>query len=104
MHRSLCGWSQTTWTLTEPAPCLKCDLKRFAILLVRVFSCRFIGFHSLKWKVSLIGMKKTGVSFNPLVKSINHQVKDFLCRDVEIGSLAQTVENQPKFFANSMEV
>merc|ERR1719270_1063570 len=24
-------------------------------------------------------------------------------RDVEIGSLAQTVENQPKFFANSMK-
>ena len=35
---------------------------------------------------------------------INHQVKDFLCRDVEIRSLAQTVENQPKFFANSMKV
>ena len=65
---------------------------------------RFIDFHSLKWKVSHIGMKKTGVSFDPVVKSINHQVKDFLCRDVEIGSLAQTVENQPKFFANSMKV
>ena len=65
---------------------------------------RFIDFHSLKWKVSLIGMKKTGVSFDPLVKSINSQVKDFFCRDVEIGSLAQTVENQPKFFANSMKV
>ena len=49
-------------------------------------------------------MKKTGVSFDLLVKSINHQIKDFLCRDVEIGLLAQTVENQPKFFANSMKV
>ena len=89
--------------MNEPAPCLKLGLKRFAILIMRVFSCRFIGFHSLKWKVSHIGMKKTGVSFDLLVKSIITS-RTFFCRDVEIGSLAQTVENQPKFFANSMKV
>ena len=27
-----------------------------------------------------------------------------ILRDVELGSLEQTVENQPKFFANSMKV
>ena len=32
------------------------------------------------------------------------QIKNFLSRDVELGSLEQTVENQTKFFANSMKV
>ena len=32
------------------------------------------------------------------------QIKNCLSRDVELGSLEQTVENQPKFFANSMKV
>ena len=32
------------------------------------------------------------------------QIKNFLSRGVELGSLEQTVENQPKFFANSMKV
>ena len=32
------------------------------------------------------------------------QIKNFFSRDVELGSLEQTIENQPKFFANSMKV
>ena len=68
IHRSLCGWSQTTWTLTALAPYLKSDLN--ILILTDLFVFRFIGFHSLKWKVSHIGTKKTGVSFDLLVKSI----------------------------------
>ena len=32
------------------------------------------------------------------------QIKNSLSRDVELGSLEQTVGNQPKFLANSMKV
>ena len=33
-----------------------------------------------------------------------NQIKNFLSRDVELGSLEQNVGNQPKFLANSMKV
>ena len=32
------------------------------------------------------------------------QIKNLISRGVELGSLEQTVENQPKFLANSMKV
>ena len=42
--------------------------------------------------------------FNSTSPMHKDQIKNFLSRGVELGSLEQTVENQPKFFANSMKV
>ena len=42
--------------------------------------------------------------FNSTFPMHKDQIKNFLSRDVELGSLEQTLENQPKFFANSMKV
>ena len=42
--------------------------------------------------------------FNSTSPMHKDQTKNFLSRGVELGSLEQTVENQTKFFANSMKV
>ena len=42
--------------------------------------------------------------FNSTSPMHKDQIKNFLSRDVELESLEQSVENQPKVFANSMKV
>ena len=42
--------------------------------------------------------------FNSTSPMHKDQTKNFLSRGVELGSLEQTLENQTKFFANSMKV
>ena len=42
--------------------------------------------------------------FNSTSPMYKDQTKNFLSRGVELGSLEQTLENQTKFFANSMKV
>ena len=51
--------------------------------------------HILEWGMQV---------FNSTSSMHKDQIKNCLSRDVELGSLEQTVENQPKFFANSMKV
>ena len=52
--------------------------------------------------MSHIGVRNAGVLVN--FSKHKDKIKNILSRDVELGSLEQTVENQTKFFANSMKV
>ena len=52
--------------------------------------------------MSHIGMRNAGVLVN--FSKHKDQIKNIISMDVELGSLEQTVENQPKFLANSMKV
>ena len=52
--------------------------------------------------MSHIGKRNAGILVN--FSKHKYQIKNFFSRDVELGSLEQTIENQPKFFANSMKV
>ena len=52
--------------------------------------------------MSHIGVRNAGVLVN--FSKHKDKIKNILSRDVELGSLEQTVENQPKFLVNSMKV
>ena len=52
--------------------------------------------------MSHIGRRNAGILVN--FSKHKDQIKNLIIRDVELGSLEQTVENQPKFLANSMKV